>query len=122
MYLNPIVRRAAEPRCLHAYALSGKGAAKLLSLVDLPWVAYQSAIDLVVPKIIKDGQINGFVLEPPLINQAKKAPSSIQTGTGNAWKGLLMDSTLDRIWRDEGLHVPQPTWDETKEDPAIWNS
>ena len=122
MYLNPTVRIAAEPRCLHAYALSARGAEKLLELVNSPWVAYQSAIDLLVPYLIKQKKVNAFLLEPPLIIQAKAAPSSIQTGTGNAWRGLLVDSTLDRIWRDEGHEVKPLTWEDTREDPSIWNS
>lgn len=122
MYLNPIVREAAEPRCLHAYALSAAGAEHLLRLVNSPWIAYQSAIDLLVPKLIRQRRIKAFVTEPPLVIQSKDSPSSIQPGTGSPWRGLLMDSTLDRIWRDAGESVQRLTWAETRDDPCIWNS
>lgn len=122
MYLNPILRISAEPRCSHAYALSQGGARRLLELVDDPWTAYQSAIDLLVARRIKEGRIKAFVIEPPLVIQSKRFDSALQPGKGNAWRGLLMDSTMDRILRGAGQIPEDLTWQTTQSDPCIWHS
>lgn len=122
MYLNPILRISAEPRCLHAYALSQAGAKRLLELVDDPWTAYQSAIDLLIARRIREERVKAFVTEPPLIIQSKRFDSALQPGKGNAWRGLLMDSTIDRIMRSEGMPAENLTWENTQHDPCIWHS
>lgn len=122
MYVNPILRQGSEPRCSHAYALSAAGATRLLDLMNSPWSAYQSAIDLMLARLVREKKVSAFVVEPPLVVQSKKFGGSIQPGKGNAWKGLLMDSTLDRIARSEGSVLTPLTWAETRNDPCIWNS
>ncbi|GAA5872040.1 hypothetical protein JCM3774_006589 [Rhodotorula dairenensis] len=54
--------------------------------------------------------INSFSVVPPLIVQRKDGPSDLQSGTGSRWRGLLRDSTVERIKRDEG------SWDSSWED------
>lgn len=34
---------------------------------------------------------------------------------------LTLSSTMERIWRDEGLEVPEPTDEEAASDPASQN-
>jgi len=63
--------------------------------------------------------IQAFSMEPTVIIQSKELSSDIQTGLGSNWRGLLSDSTWDRILRDEGHDVKQLTYEETKYDPAI---
>lgn len=63
--------------------------------------------------------IQAFSMEPAVVIQSKELSSDIQTGLGSNWRGLLADSTWDRILRDEGHDVKQLTYDETKYDPAI---
>lgn len=52
--------------------------------------------------------------------QAKISASDIQQGKGSAWRGLLADSTLDRIHRDEGAKVPMLTWEEADKDAYVY--
>lgn len=50
--------------------------------------------------------------------QRKDGPSDIQAGIGSKWRGLLMDSTVDRIRRADGEKVVEPAYDEANLDPA----
>ncbi|GAA5872024.1 hypothetical protein JCM3774_006583 [Rhodotorula dairenensis] len=117
-YLHPHLHRSSVPLCLHAYALSAHGASHLLSLLSNPWSAYQTAVDTAVPSFIRFGLLNSFSVEPPLVIQRKDGPSDIQAGIGSKWRGLLMDSTVDRIRRAEGKEVLEPVYDEANLDPA----
>lgn len=63
--------------------------------------------------------IYAYSLEPPLIIQSKELSSDIQDGLGSTWRGLLADSTWNRVLRDEGKEIKQLTWEDIKMDPAI---
>lgn len=121
-YLNPIVRKAAHPMCTHGYALSQKGARRLLEVVASPWTSYTVGVDTAMARAHKDGKINAFLVDPPLIIQTKESKSTVQNGGAEDWRGLLMDSTLDRVRKDKGLPVKQLTWENTKNDPNVWQS
>lgn len=55
-------------------------------------------------------------MEPPLIIQRKDGPSDIQKGVGSKWRGLLSDSTVERIKRAEGM------WTEEEErEASVWD-
>ncbi|GAA5865052.1 hypothetical protein JCM8547_007695 [Rhodosporidiobolus lusitaniae] len=117
-YLHPHLHRSTVPLCLHAYALSNSGASRVLSLLLNPWTAYQTAVDTAVPSFISFGALNSFSVEPPLIIQRKDGPSDIQAGIGSKWRGLLMDSTIERIRRANGEEVWEDVYDENALDPA----
>lgn len=117
-YLHPHLHRSTVPLCLHAYALSAKGAERALSLLLNPWTAYQTAVDTAVPSFISFKLLDSFSVDPPLIIQRKDGPSDIQQGIGSKWRGLLMDSTVERIRRAEGLEIWEDTYDEDNLDPA----
>ncbi|GAA6032944.1 hypothetical protein JCM8097_000059 [Rhodosporidiobolus ruineniae] len=117
-YLHPHLHRSTVPLCLHAYALSSLGATNALSLLLNPWTAYQTAVDTAVPSFISFGLLNSFSVEPPLIIQRKDGPSDIQDGIGSKWRGLLMDSTVERIRRAKGEEVWEDVYNETALDPA----
>lgn len=117
-YLHPLLHQSSAPLCLHAYALSSTGASRVLSLLNNPWTAYQTAVDTAVPSFISFSLLNSFSVDPPLVIQRKDGPSDIQSGTGSKWRGLLMDSTVDRIRRAEGEVVEEELWDPTRLDPA----
>ncbi|KAK9899305.1 hypothetical protein P389DRAFT_209278 [Cystobasidium minutum MCA 4210] len=140
-YVHPQLHKASEPRCLHGYAVSQKGAQHLLELFSDPWRAYQTPVDTFMPfltrytpppprgekpkklkaieKLDPPMYIQAYSMEPAVIIQSKELSSDIQDGLGSNWRGLLADSTWDRILRDEGHDVKQLTYDETKYDPAI---
>ncbi|GAA5938215.1 glycosyltransferase family 25 protein [Sporobolomyces koalae] len=117
-YLHPHLHRSTAPLCLHAYALSRTGARRVLDLLLNPWTAYQTAVDTAVPSFIQFGLLESFSIEPPLIIQRKDGPSDIQQGIGSKWRGLLMDSTVERIRRSEGLEVWPDVFDPQALDPA----
>ena len=119
-YRHPHVHGSSVPLCLHAYALTHAGASHLLSLLENPWTAYQTAVDTAVPSFITFGLLKSYSIEPPLVIQRKDGPSDIQAGVGSKWHGLLMDSTVDRIRRAEGLEVVEEEWvDGAPLDPAL---
>lgn len=117
-YLHPNLHRSSIPLCLHAYALSSAGASHALSLLLNPWTAYQTAVDTAFPSFISFKLLNSFSVDPPLIIQRKDGPSDIQQGVGSKWRGLLMDSTVERIRRARGLEVWEDMYDENNLDPA----
>ena len=97
--------------CLHGYALTARGAHRLLSHMLDPWSAFSTAIDLVIPSLLRIQSsrvkspprlLDSFSVVPPLIVQRKDGPSDLQRGNGSKWRGLLRDSTVERIRRDRG--------------------
>jgi hypothetical protein len=117
--LHPHLFTSVMPRCLHAYALSKSGVQKVLGLLSDPWVAYQAPVDVTIPTLAQTGRLVPYSVEPPLIIQSKDSPSDIQPGTGSTWRGLLADSTMERIWRDEEKDVPILAWSEAIKDPSV---
>ncbi|ORY77601.1 hypothetical protein BCR35DRAFT_305355 [Leucosporidium creatinivorum] len=135
-YLHPLLHRSTAPLCLHAYALTQRGASRALSLLNNPWTAYSTAVDTAIPSFISFGQdstgslspngrlLEAFSVDPPLIIQRKDGPSDIQAGVGSKWRGFLSDSTVERIKRSEGEWTEEEereasVWDESRGlDPA----
>jgi len=115
---HPFLHVSSEPRCLHGYALSSKGYENLLRILRDPWTAYQTPIDTAVPTLTRIEAINAYSVDPGIIIQSKDTPSDIQPGKGSKWRGMLADSTMDRIWRDEGHEIPEMTWKELNSDPS----
>ncbi|KAG0142250.1 hypothetical protein CROQUDRAFT_50580 [Cronartium quercuum f. sp. fusiforme G11] len=123
-YGHPNLHRSSEPRCLHAYALSKFGAQKTLGYLSDPWTAFQTAIDIAMPTLIRSGALTqSFSIEPAWVVQAKgEFGSDVQrNGKGSAWAGFLIDSAWDRIKRAEGKLEDEQEWVEpngVKLDPA----
>ncbi|BGP34670.1 hypothetical protein JCM10296v2_006492 [Rhodotorula toruloides] len=134
-YLHPLLHRSTGPMCLHAYALTATGAHTLLSHLLDPWSAFSTAVDLVIPSLlhIQDlldprwasrdhGEgirhaplVRSWSVVPPLVVQRKDGPSDLQKGTGSPWRGVLRDSTIERIKRGDGTWGDE--WDNVF-DPA----
>ena len=119
-YLHPGLHRSTAPRCLHGYAVSQAGASRILAALSDPWIAFQAAIDTTIPFFIKQKAFNSFSLVPPIIIQLKDGPSDIQGGNGSQWRGVLADSTMERIWEDDGEEF-EGNFDENDvvSDPAL---
>ncbi|KAK4049223.1 hypothetical protein OIO90_005512 [Microbotryomycetes sp. JL221] len=117
-YLHPSLHQSTAPLCLHGYAVTNQGAERILSLLNNPWSAYQTAVDTALPSFIQFGLVDSFSVEPPLIIQRKDGPSDIQSGIGSKWRGLLMDSTVDRIKMSDGQIVDEEVFDPDNLDPA----
>ncbi|GAA6003057.1 uncharacterized protein JCM10292_000316 [Rhodotorula paludigena] len=123
-YLHPLVHRSTGPMCLHGYAVTSRGARRLLAHLLSPWSAFSSAVDLVIPTLLHVQDelpaalarahphplASSFSIVPPLVVQRKDGPSDLQTGTGSPWRGVLRDSTVERIKRDDGSWTDD--WDD----------
>ncbi|GAA5831581.1 hypothetical protein JCM3766R1_004941 [Sporobolomyces carnicolor] len=120
-YLHPLLHQSTGPMCLHAYALSLTGAKRIRSHLSSPWVAYQSAVDLALPTLIHYELINSFTVTPPLVVQRKDGKSDLRKGKGSKWRGLLRDSTWERVLRGRGEWSAEmeEKWEEEEDlDPA----
>ncbi|GAA5973759.1 hypothetical protein JCM11641_005121 [Rhodosporidiobolus odoratus] len=116
-YLHPYLHRSTSPICLHAYALSLRGASRLLNLLhSSPWTAFSSPLDLQLSYLIRlgIGQINAFSLDPPLFIQREDDEfSDIRTREeARKWTGVLGESTVERIARKEGRRLKRKEWEE----------
>ncbi|BGP50943.1 hypothetical protein JCM10450v2_006869 [Rhodotorula kratochvilovae] len=132
MYLHPLLHRSTAPMCLHGYAVTARGAARLLDALLDPWRAYSAAVDALVPTLLhlqrslppplahKDPFLRSWTVAPPLVVQRKDGPSDLQRGTGSKWRGVLRDSAVERIARDEGTWDDgwDERYDEERPDPA----
>ncbi|GAA5888982.1 hypothetical protein JCM6882_009706 [Rhodosporidiobolus microsporus] len=115
-FLHPLLHPSTGPMCLHGYALTSTGASTLLSHMLDPWRAFSTAVDLVVPTLLHlqsaDSSppyprnapplLRSFSITPPLVVQRKDGPSDLQKGNGSKWRGVLRDSTMERVRRDRG--------------------
>lgn len=94
----------------------------MLETAGSPWTVYSGAVDTAMVRAHLDGKLSAFVVDPPIILQAQEWPSSIQGDRPAGWRGLLMDSTLDRIKRSKGETVKPISWNDTIQDHAVWES
>lgn len=119
-YLHPLVHHSVSPMCLHGWAVTSTGASRIMSHLLNPWSAFSTAVDLVLPTLIHYSLLSAFSIQPPLIIQRKDGPSDLQKGNGSKWRGVLRDSTVERLSRDEGSW--KEDWEAEREmvgwDPA----
>ncbi|GAA5883189.1 hypothetical protein JCM1840_005038 [Sporobolomyces johnsonii] len=111
-YLHPLLHRSTGPMCLHGYALTASGASRLLAHLLSPWSAFSTAVDVAVPTLIHFDEIESWSVVPPLVVQRKDGPSDLQKGNGSRWRGVLRDSTHERVLKDRGEWDPA-TWDDS---------
>lgn len=107
--------------CLHGWVVTAAGAQRIFDALLDPWSAFSTAVDLTLPTLILEKQVTAFSVQPPLIIQRKDGPSDLQKGKGSKWRGVLRDSTVERIARDEGRWLGDEEWDPNPKtwDPAI---
>lgn len=110
--MHPLLRISVSPLCLHAYALSSSGVNKLFPLLSDPWVAYQTPIDTAMPNLIRTKRVTSFSLQPPLVIQGKELKSDLRDDDDDTWRGVLMDSTEERVWREERGEGLMDWWEE----------
>mmetsp|Transcript_38990 Transcript_38990/g.63168 ORF Transcript_38990/g.63168 Transcript_38990/m.63168 type:complete len:319 (+) Transcript_38990:170-1126(+) len=65
--------------CFHAYALSRRGAEKILRLLTTT----DAAVDTAVGHLIRAGKMEAFSVEPALFNQFWQQPSEVDTRLGH---------------------------------------
>ncbi|KAK4049216.1 hypothetical protein OIO90_005505 [Microbotryomycetes sp. JL221] len=120
-YKHPLLHESVSPMCLHGWSVSQTGAQRIFKHLLDPWRAFMLAVDAAMPSLIKFKQIQAMSVQPPLIIQRKDGPSDLQIGTnGSRWKGILRDSTVDRIRLDQGLQIVPEVWQPNQDlaDPA----
>ncbi|KXN83351.1 hypothetical protein AN958_01546 [Leucoagaricus sp. SymC.cos] len=82
------------PKCTHAYAVSKRGARRLLAYLRYPPFAYSRAVDQAISWLIETGKIKSYTVVPSLIIQTKEDNSDISPGTGGGWPERLVNGVL----------------------------
>ncbi|KAJ3981632.1 hypothetical protein F5890DRAFT_1417285 [Lentinula detonsa] len=103
--INPkatYLRKTRHTLCLHAYAVSLRGAYKLARFLRSPDFAYSRPIDHLIKDLVQMHYLESYTFVPALVLQTKEEESQIRVGqTNSAWKDMsgewLVDSTRERI-------------------------
>lgn len=95
------IHPSSSPKCTHAYAVSQRGALKLLRHLRSPRFAFSRAIDQAFAFLIENGRINAYSFAPSVVVQTKQSVSDVWAGggKGSGYKAKLEDSAIDRIRR-----------------------
>ncbi|KAJ4489886.1 hypothetical protein J3R30DRAFT_3214308, partial [Lentinula aciculospora] len=104
-FLDPkatYLRRTQHALCLHAHAISLRGAYKLARFLRSPDYAYSRPVDHLIKDLVQMHYLESYTFVPALVVQTKEEESQIKVGQMNsAWKDMsgewLVDSTKERI-------------------------
>ncbi|KAH9813358.1 hypothetical protein DFH28DRAFT_897227 [Melampsora americana] len=88
------LRPAFAPKCNHAYAVSKRGARKLIRHLRSPAFAYSRPFDKAILHLILTERIKAFSFYPSIVVQTKDLISDIAGGNGSSWKDSLENSAL----------------------------
>ncbi|KAH9813353.1 hypothetical protein DFH28DRAFT_1222655 [Melampsora americana] len=88
------LRPAFAPKCNHAYAVSKRGARRLLRHLRSPAFAYSRSFDKAILHLILTERIKAFSFYPSIVVQTKDLISDIAGGNGSSWKDSLENSAL----------------------------
>ncbi|KAJ4489888.1 hypothetical protein J3R30DRAFT_3693315 [Lentinula aciculospora] len=96
------LRKTRHTLCLHAYAVSLRGAHKIARFLRSPDFAYSRPIDHLIKDLVQMHYLESYTFVPALVVQTKEEESQIRAGQMNsAWKDMsgewLVDSTRERI-------------------------
>ncbi|KAF8741334.1 hypothetical protein RHS02_03478, partial [Rhizoctonia solani] len=83
-----------SPKCTHAYAISRKGARRLVELLREPSVAYSRPLDTAFLDLIRSNLVNAYSVHPSVVIQTKNTPSDIFPGNGSRWRDILQMPAL----------------------------
>ena len=114
-----------SPKCTHAYAVSARGARRLIQLLTYRPFAFSRALDQALVHLIKRGLLRAFSVVPAIAAQrrchfdlshvieteeihdfhCKEGDSDIRVdehgkGHSSSWRDELVDSALDRLFRN----------------------
>ncbi|CUA77768.1 hypothetical protein RSOLAG22IIIB_06775 [Rhizoctonia solani] len=96
-----------SPKCTHAYALSRKGARRLVQLLRDPSVAYGRPLDAAFLDLIQSNLLNAYSVHPSIVIQTKDTPSDIFPGNGSRWRDVLQMPALSgtgKFWVARHFH------------------
>ena len=85
------------PKCTHAYAVTRRGALKLVQHLRYPPFAFSRALDQAYAWLVMSGRINSYSVVPSIVVQRKVTWSDVDEGTaglGSEWKDTLVDGIL----------------------------
>jgi len=102
---NPMLPGAAlihptkHALCTHGYAISQRGAVKLLRFLRSPDYAYSRPIDHAIKDLWRMALIKSYSVYPPVVIQTKNDVSDITGAVEKQWSvhEALVDSTLERL-------------------------
>jgi GR25 family glycosyltransferase involved in LPS biosynthesis len=90
----PNIRKSIRPYCTHAYAVSNKGAQKLLNdILKIPKIA----IDVQIAKSIVKGRLESYTIVPPLFIQSRILYSDISKNWMELKSDKLENSVLSKL-------------------------
>ncbi|CAE6528286.1 unnamed protein product [Rhizoctonia solani] len=95
--LTPALHRSTHTMCTHAYAVSKRGARKLVRFLRSEHFAYSRPIDHTFIHLGYHELIKIYSVLPAIVLQTKDNPSDIVGGTGGLKTEFLVDSVLDRV-------------------------
>ncbi|KZT61847.1 hypothetical protein CALCODRAFT_427186 [Calocera cornea HHB12733] len=94
----PAIHPSYTPKCTHAYAVSRRGAYRLVRHLRAPAFAYSRPLDQAYAYLIQRKRIKAFSFHPSIVIQTKDMASDIFPGNGSSWRESLADSTMERIY------------------------
>ncbi|CAE6518722.1 unnamed protein product [Rhizoctonia solani] len=94
---SPALHRSTHTMCTHAYAVSKRGARKLVRFLRSEHFAYSRPIDHTFIHLGNFELIKIYSVLPAVVLQTKDNPSDITAGTGGLKTEFLVDSVLERI-------------------------
>ncbi|CAE6441309.1 unnamed protein product [Rhizoctonia solani] len=93
----PALHRSTHTMCTHAYAVSKRGARKLVRFLRSEHFAYSRPIDHTFIHLGYHELIKIYSVLPAIVLQTKDNPSDIDGGTGGLKTEFLVDSALERV-------------------------
>ncbi|CAE6398845.1 unnamed protein product [Rhizoctonia solani] len=94
---TPALHRSTHTMCTHAYAVSKRGARKLVRFLRSEHFAYSRPIDHTFIHLGYHELIKIYSVLPAVVLQTKDNPSDIVAGTGGLKTEFLVDSVLERV-------------------------
>ncbi|KAF6751382.1 hypothetical protein DFP72DRAFT_816796, partial [Ephemerocybe angulata] len=91
------------PKCTHAYALSRKGARKLLLHLRYPPFSFSRAIDQAMAWLVQSGRLKSFSVVPALVVQRKLLKSDIKGEDGNSRNGTKSGMGTWKVYLTDGV-------------------
>ncbi|CAE7151322.1 unnamed protein product [Rhizoctonia solani] len=115
---TPALHRSTHTMCTHAYAVSKRGARKLVRFLRSELVAYSRPIDHTFIHLGYHELIKIYSVLPAIVLQTKDNPSDIVPGTGGLKTEFLVDSVLERVQlleKQQALDKETVRWDAGKD-------
>ncbi|KDN35879.1 hypothetical protein RSAG8_11241, partial [Rhizoctonia solani AG-8 WAC10335] len=115
--LTPALHRSTHTMCTHAYAVSKRGARKLVRFLRSEHFAYSRPVDHTFIHLGNHELIKIYSVLPTVVLQTKDNPSDIVAGTGGLKTEFLVDSVLERVQllEKQVLDKESVRWDAGKD-------